>query len=275
MSYKPSKIVSNAKQMKKNGLVYGYGYKYEKITNDNIKAKAKMFAYTSDQIRLMKKKIGKMGIDCSGFVNRAAGTNLGGSTDIKNSSPATYPISNTTHRKNGMFIWKSGHVALIYSEFGKWYIIEAQSTATDLVITEWSKRASAFTCYGKIKGVSYDSETISYKKYSEADFIHDMRKALDLKDSASRHDILNNTPTVSLTKNRYAQCISCLEKRLISLGYYSGVVESDQGRSPIYGDKLALAVKKYEKKVSLKATPEKANGELEAKGATWRSLLGI
>lgn len=275
MSYKPSEIVKRAKKMKKDGVVYGYGYKYETVTAANIKEHAKMFAYTSYQTALMKKKIGKIAIDCSGFVNRAAGTNLGGSTDIKASSPACWSVSDTSHRMNGMFIWRSGHIGLIYCEFGKWYIIEAASTASDLTISPWAQRANAFTHYGKIKGVAYGKTKKSYANYSREDFIEDMRKALDLPKNATKQAILNHTITVSLTKNRYAQCITPLEKRLTALKYYKGKIEADEGRSPIFGDALAKAVKNYEKDKVYPDNKKKANGIVEAKGPTWTKLLGM
>lgn len=275
MSYKPSEIVKRAKQMKKDGVVYGYGYKYEKITAKNLSSAAKMFAYTSSQLTLMKKKIGKIAIDCSGFVNRAAGTNLGGSSEIKSSSPATYPIADTSHRKNGMFIWRDGHIGLIYSSFGKWYIIEAASTASDITIRSWSERAKAFTCYGKIKGVAYGKEKVSYKNYTEADFVREMRKIIGLSSTASRDTILRHTPTISIEKNRYSRTITALEKRLKALGYYSGKIEADEGRSPIFGENLKKAVIKYQKKKVHPVNTKACTGGLSAEGKTWSKLLGL
>lgn len=276
MAYKPKEIIARAKKFKKNGMVYGYGYKNETITAANIAARAKMYAYTSSQIALMKKKIGKKGIDCSGFVNLAAGTNLGGSAQIYATSPQKWKISDPSHVRTGMFVWRSGHIGLVYIEFGKKYIIEAASTAKDIIITPWEERASAFTHYGKIKGVSYASDKKkSYKNYSEADFVKEMRKALGLSSSASRVKILEATVTVSVEKNRYAACVSPLEKRLTALGYYTGIIEEDEGRSPIFGDKLGKAVKKYKKKWVNVSHPEKATEEVKARGTMWKLLLGL
>lgn len=276
MAYKPSEIITRARGMVKDGVVYGYGYKYEKVTSKNIADRAKMYAYTASQIALMKKKIGKIAIDCSGFLNKAAGTNLGGSAQIYASSPAKWKVSDPSHVKKGMFIWRSGHIGLIDVQFGKKYIIEAASTATDLKITPWEQRASAFTHYGKIKGVDYKGDTPkSYKDYTEAKFVKEMRKALGLSATASREKILKATVTVSLSKNRYAACVSPLEKRLKALGFYTGAVEEDEGRSPIFGDKLGKAVKKYKKKYINVKNPEKATESVGAGGKMWRKLLGL
>lgn len=275
MSYKPAEIVKNAKKMYKDGVVYGYGYKYETVTAKNINEYAKMYAYTKDQIALMKKKIGKKAIDCSGFVNRAAGTNLGNSASIKKSSPAYWSVSDTSHRMSGMYIWRDGHIGLIYCEFGKWYIIEAASTASDITVRKWEDRAKSFTVYGKIKGVSYGKEKTSYKEYSEADFVKDMRKCLGLSDSASREAILKKTITVGIDKNRYASVITPLEKRLTALKYYSGKIEADEGRSPVFGSGLEKAVKKFQKEKVWPKNKANQDGKLTAGSKTWKVLLGL
>lgn len=276
MAYKPSEIIKRAKKMKKDGVVYGYGYKYETVTKSNIASRAKMYAYTSDQKALMQKKIGKKAIDCSGFVNRAAGTNLGGSQNIKDSSPKCWKVSDPSHVMNGMFIWRSGHIGLIYIEFGKKYIIEAASTLRDITVSSWESRANAFTHYGKIKGVSYsDEKKKSYKAYGQVELIRDMVKILDLPPTASRKDILAATVTISKNKNRYHGLVDVVEKRLKALKLYTGKVESEEGRSPIFGDGLAKAVKKYEKKYVYPKDPSKANGAIGAKSDTWKKLLGL
>lgn len=285
MPYKPKEIIKRAKKMKKSGVVYGYGYKYETVTSSNISRYGKLYAYTTSQYVLMRRKIGKKAIDCSGFVNRAAGTNLGGSSDIRNSSPKTYPISDTSHRQNGMFIWRDGHIGLIYKSLGKWYIIEAASTAQDLTIRTWGERASHFTRYGKIKGVNYGSSTsrkkststkntTDSKAYTQKKFVSDLRKILELDSKASKDKVLKHVPYVSITKNRYARVITPLERRLKELGFYKGVIEADEGRSPIFGNGLKSAVIAYQKKYVHPHDMTKCKGGLVNGGATWKKLIG-
>lgn len=273
MSYSPSKIVKRAKEMKKSGVVYGYGYKYEKVTEKNLKEYSKLYAYNSSQMTLMKKKIGKMAIDCSGFVNRAAGTNLGGSSQINASSPQKWSVKDKSHVKSGMYIWRNGHVGLIYTEFGKTYIIEARSTADDITISRWEDRASHFTTYGKIKGVKYADDVKVNKNYTAEQFCTALRKTLNATGDVTNSQILKMTPTLSINKNRYHSAVDLVEKRLRALGYYKGTVESEEGRSPIFGEKLAKAVKEYEKKVVYKNDKEKANGVLESGKETWKHLM--
>lgn len=158
MANKPNTIISNAKKLKRNGYVYVYGCKGEVVTVNGVNSLAKLYpnVFTSSIKAMALKKVGKHGIDCSGFVNKCAGTSLGGSFQIKSSAPHTWSVSDMSHIKNGMFIWKNGHIGLIeVDKEGKVWIHEAMGTAYDLRVSKWSDRASHFTAYGEIKGVDY------------------------------------------------------------------------------------------------------------------------
>ena len=56
------------------------------------------------------------------------------------------------------------------------------------------------------------------------------------------------TITISENKNRYHSAVTALEKRLKALKLYSGEIEVLKEKTPIFGPKLAEAIKKYEKK---------------------------
>ena len=56
---------------------------------------------------------------------------------------------------------------------------------------------------------------------------------------------------------------------------YSGEIEVLKDKTPIFGPKLAEAIKKYEKKYVYPKQKTKANSVLEAKSNTWKKLLGI
>lgn len=153
-------MITNAKKMISDGYVYVYGYKGAKVTVAVVNSLAKQYpsVFTSAIKSLALKKVGKYGIDCSGFVCKVAGISAMGSSQIKSSAPESWSVSNLANVKNGMFIWKSGHIGLIEvdSSGNKW-ILEAQSTATDLKRTAFASRYKHFTHYGKIKGVTYTS----------------------------------------------------------------------------------------------------------------------
>lgn len=159
---KASDVVKNAKKMIANNYVYVYGYKGSRVTKDKVEALARQYpsVFTPSIKKMALAKVGKMGIDCSGFVCDAAGIPHIGSTQIKDSATKTYPVSDTKHIKNGMFIWRQGHIGLIEVDSkGNKYIHEAKGTAYDCVTSKWSDRASHFTLYGYIKGVDYGAET--------------------------------------------------------------------------------------------------------------------
>lgn len=167
---KSHEVIERAEDMIKAGYVYVYGYKGAKVTRDAVNLLAKQYpsVYTSSIKSMALKKIGKMGIDCSGFVCKAAGISHIGSTQIKSSASKLYPVSDKSHVKNGMFIWRQGHVGLIKVDSkGNKYILEAKGTAYDLTKSKWSDRASHFTYYGEIKGVDYSSNKESKPKKDE------------------------------------------------------------------------------------------------------------
>ena len=99
MSRKSSDVIKEANKMFKEGYVYVYGYKGTKVTEKGVRSLASAYpnVFTSSILKKALTKVGKIGIDCSGFVNKAAGTNLGGSTSIKDSFPTKYKISKTSH----------------------------------------------------------------------------------------------------------------------------------------------------------------------------------
>lgn len=173
---KASDVIKNAKKMISDGYVYVYGYKGSKVTKDKVESLAKQYpnVYSPSIKKMALAKVGKTGIDCSGFVCKAADTPHIGSTQIKDSATKTYPVSDTKHIKNGMFIWRQGHIGLIEVDSkGNRYIHEAKGTAYDLTTSKWNDRASHFTLYGYIKGVDYGTTTTTtttkteyYPKYT-------------------------------------------------------------------------------------------------------------
>lgn len=166
MTNKPRQIIKNAKKMISDGYVYVYGYKGSKVTKSEVKKLAKLYpsVFTTPILSLALKKIGKMGIDCSGFVCKASGIPHIGSSQIYSEAKEKWSIHDLSHVKNGCFIWRSGHVGLIeVDENGQKWILEAQGTAYDLKRTKFEIRYKAFTHYGYIPGVDYPSSSTPKK----------------------------------------------------------------------------------------------------------------
>lgn len=181
MAKKPKNIIKRAKRMIKKNYVYVYGYKGTKVTESGVRNLARMYpnVFTSSILNACLKKIGKIGIDCSGFVNKSAGTSLGGSSQIRSSAPKVWKVSDVSHVKTGMFIWRSGHIGLIeVDKNGQKWILEAKGTFYDCTRTKWEERASHFTEYGEIKGVDYSKieKKKNKKENIEKQSIHNYKK---------------------------------------------------------------------------------------------------
>ena len=160
---KAKDVTKRAKQMKSEGYVYVYGYKGKTVTKSGVLALAK--AYPSVFTRSIKamalKKVGKVGIDCSGYVNEAAGTSHGGSTGIKEAFSDSHKVSDDSYVIDGMGIWHQGHIAIVEVDTnGDAWIDEAKGTAYDLTRTKWSERAKSFVIYGRISGVDYKGANV-------------------------------------------------------------------------------------------------------------------
>ena len=150
--------ISTATEMLTTNIVYAYGFKYEPITPTKINTLASMYptVYTPAIKTMTLNKVGKIGIDCSGFICKAFGIPHIGSSQLKSQMTHLYPTSDPSRLVNGMLIWRSGHIGLIeIDDTGEAWILEAKSTADDLVRTKYSARGNSFTYYGELTGVDY------------------------------------------------------------------------------------------------------------------------
>lgn len=107
--------------------------------------------------------------------------------------------------------------------------------------------------------------------YERTQFIMDVQAATGSKvDGKAGPETIGNTVTVSRVKNRNHAVVTPLERRLKALGYYSGAIEADEGKTPCFGSGMEAAVKKYQSDHECIS-----DGEITAKQRTWKSLLGM
>lgn len=107
--------------------------------------------------------------------------------------------------------------------------------------------------------------------YERTQFILDVQFVTGSRvDGKAGPETIRNTITVSKTKNRNHAVVTPLERRLNALGYYSGVIEADEGKTPCFGSGMEAAVKKYQSDHGCIS-----DGEVTARQKTWKSLLGI
>ena len=109
-------------------------------------------------------------------------------------------------------------------------------------------------------------ETISTSTYSKEVFIRDVQKAFRITvDGLAGPETINSTITLSAVLNRKHEVIRAVQRRLTSLGYTSvGKIDG------IAGVKFTQAVKEFQKKNGCIV-----DGEITARGKTWKKLLGI
>ena len=109
-------------------------------------------------------------------------------------------------------------------------------------------------------------ETISTSTYSKEVFIRDIQKAFGATvDGIAGPETLNSTITLSAILNRKHEAIRAVQRRLAALGDISvGKIDG------IAGVKFTQAVKEFQK-----ANGCEVDGEITARGKTWKKLLGL
>lgn len=114
---------------------------------------------------------------------------------------------------------------------------------------------------------------VSSTGYERTQFIMDVQAATGSRvDGKAGSETIGNTVTVSRTKNKHHAVVTPLERRLKALGYYTGSIEADEGKTPCFGLGMEAAVNSYQKNV---LGYKNQDGEITAKKKMWKSLLGV
>lgn len=141
-----------AKQMCAGNYRYLYGAKGQAYTRDLVNKLAAAYpnVYTASvkAEALKDADKGYTAIDCSGFVCDVLGVSADGSANLKKGAVASYPVTKG-NAKEGMAIWKNGHIAYIGEGLK---IYEAASTKSDMKVSDFDSRANAFTALIVVRG---------------------------------------------------------------------------------------------------------------------------
>lgn len=106
---------------------------------------------------------------------------------------------------------------------------------------------------------------VSAPTYTKKQFIKDVQAATGAKvDGIAGNETLSKTVTVSKSKNNRHAVVKAVQKYLNVLGYNCGTADG------IAGSKFDAAVKAFQK-----ANGCVVDGEVTAKGKTWKKLLGL
>lgn len=132
----------------------------------------------------------------------------------------------------------------------------------------WYGHAQAYrsTFGGATTNNATEEKTASAASYSLTDFIKDVQKACGAAvDGIAGAETLSKTVTLSESKLAAHAAVKPVQKRLYALGY------TEVGKADgIAGAKFTAAVKAFQK-----ANGCVQDGEITAKGRTWRKLLGM
>ena len=110
---------------------------------------------------------------------------------------------------------------------------------------------------------------IDERVYSIEDFRQDVRIILG---ASTNQEAFDKTVTISNKWNRSHSLVTPLERYFTALGYYTGEIEADKGKTPIFGNGMRDATKCYQSKV-VGSTGKSVDGEITKKQATWKKLL--
>lgn len=171
----------------------------------------------------------------------------------------------------GKGLWtSSGHYIVVYGyKDGYVYINDPASSKADRACNTFDLFKSQVKYYWAVdvpeevkkNGIVTDGE------YRNKDFYREVQMCIGAGiDEIPGKQTLSRTVTVSESKNRKHVVVLPLQKRFKKFGYYTGSLDR------IAGKLLTTAVKAYQAKVLGYIKPD---GEVTAKGKTWKKLLEI
>lgn len=264
------------------GSIYVWGFNDGTIINKESITQAYKYNHTSQYDKdYYQKKLnegrGKNGSDCSGAHYLLSGYDT--------TADGYYRLCHKKGKINTMpkdklcllFVANSKgemkHTGAYLPGIGAFHMA---SSARNAVIEDLSIRG--WTHWGYANFIS-DYDTYSFdidpqpdpRKYTQDNFIADVNKILGTKSAAAAFE---KTKTISINSNKNDALVTPLERYMKALEYYSGSIEEDKGKTPIFGEGMEKAIKQYQKEI-VRAKPKNQDGIVTKKQATWKKLLGL
>lgn len=110
------------------------------------------------------------------------------------------------------------------------------------------------------------------EKYITDGFVKELSRLLGLPGNSSASDVLAKTVTVSAKTNRYHASVTALERLMKEYGFYTGAIEADDGKTPVFGNGMAKATALYQAQVVGLKTPDK---EWTKGNKSYKKALGL
>lgn len=188
-----------------------------------------------------------------------------------------------TPKLGAVICWRKGKVGVSADGAGHVAVVERVNTDGSILISESGYNAFRFRTRTLkppyaiggtyvFQGFIYNPAVTDELKKEQAtkpsakvQFIKEVQAALGVKvDGIAGEETLSRTVTVSATKNSKHKVVKPIQEYLNHLGYECGTADG------IAGAKFTKAVKKYQ--FDKKCVQD---GEITAKGTTWKKLLGL
>ena len=212
---------------------------YDQNQRNTLNTQAKKVNYDLSKIKT------KCETDCSAFMTVCA---IAGGANVDYGSNAP-----TTSTMKTRFLLSGDYEVITAS---KYLTSDKYLKRGDILV-----KAGSHTVMALEDGSGLQSSSV----YTRTQFIKDVQKFIGAKvDGVAGSETLSKTVTVSAEKNRTHAVVRPIQKYLNTLGYDCGTVDG------IAGDKFKKAIVKFQK-----AKGCIADGEVTAKGKTWKKLLGM
>ena len=169
----------------------------------------------------------------------------------------------------GKGLWtKSGHYIVVYGyKDGMVYIADPASTKAARACNTWELFASQVKYYWSIEVPEQIKQTgiVKTGEYRHEDFVREVQMCILAGiDGKSGPQTLSKTVTISRIKNSKHNVVLPIQKLLKQCGFYAG--ELDKSAGP----RFDTAVRTYQARIVELNRPD---GEITAKGRTWRAML--
>jgi GH25 family lysozyme M1 (1,4-beta-N-acetylmuramidase) len=139
-------------------------------------------------------------------------------------------------------------------DLNEWYVdIEAKALETATVAIKTTEEKETAT------------------DYVSTGFYKEMASLLGLPNGTAK-EVLEKTVTISTSKNKSHKSVTALERLMKTMGYYTGSIEADSGKTPVFGNGMAKATALYQSNIVKLKNPDK---EWTAKGKSYKTALHV
>lgn len=177
-----------------------------------------------------------------------------------------------SHIQKGEMVYIKGHCGVYV---GNGVVVEAtpawdcgvQRTGMANVGVTIDGKTRKWDKHGKLPYVEY--EETPQTEYGLIEFRADVRRILGVGNDM---EAFAKTVTISTIWNKSNALVTPLERYFKSIGYYSGEIEAENGKKPIFGQGMKNATKLYQRYV-VKSKERDIDGVITKRAQTWKKLL--